>query len=74
MQIGIRDRKRCLVCGYSEVRSDEVVDRTLVFLAECPRCEHRWTSTQPPGVGATWPMPPRTHKALRLPPEVAPAA
>ena len=34
---------RCLVCGFAEVRTDEVVDRGLVLLAECPRCEHRWT-------------------------------
>jgi hypothetical protein len=35
---------RCLVCGSCEVRTDEVVDRGIVTLAECPRCEHRWTS------------------------------
>ena len=34
---------RCRVCGSSEVRTDEVVDRGAVLLAECPRCEHRWT-------------------------------
>ena len=34
---------RCLVCGSSEVRTDEVIDRGLVLLAECPRCDHRWT-------------------------------
>ena len=39
---------RCLVCGFTEVRTDEVVDRGLVFLAECPRCDHRWTSPAPP--------------------------
>ena len=38
---------RCLVCGSSEVRTDEVVDRGLVFLAECPRCAHRWTARAP---------------------------
>jgi hypothetical protein len=38
---------RCLVCGFTEVRTDEVVDRGLVFLAECPRCAHRWTSPTP---------------------------
>jgi len=27
--------------------TDEVIDRGLVFLAECPRCEHRWTSRVP---------------------------
>ena len=42
-----RTLARCLVCGSSEVRTDEVVDRGLVFLAECPRCEHRWTSRTP---------------------------
>ncbi len=38
-----RTLTRCLVCGCSEVRTDEVVDRGVVLLAECPRCEHRWT-------------------------------
>ena len=43
---------RCLACGCSEVRTDEVIDRGLVFLAECSRCRHRWTSEQP--IGASW--------------------
>lgn len=43
----VRTLIRCLVCGFSEVRTDEVVDRGVVFLAECPRCEHRWTRPQP---------------------------
>jgi uncharacterized Zn finger protein len=47
LQTPTRTLARCLVCGSSEVRSDEVVDRGLVFLAECPRCEHRWTSSVP---------------------------
>lgn len=34
---------RCLVCGFTEIRTDEVVDRGVVLLAECPRCDHRWT-------------------------------
>jgi hypothetical protein len=34
---------RCRVCGFSEVRTDEVVDLSALLLAECPRCEHRWT-------------------------------
>ena len=34
---------RCIVCGFAEVRTDEVVDRGLVVLSECPRCEHRAT-------------------------------
>lgn len=36
---------RCLVCGSNEVRTDEVVDRGIVMLAECPRCDHRWTES-----------------------------
>jgi ribosomal protein S27AE len=40
-------RVRCGICGFSEVRTDEVVDRGVLFLAECPRCEHRWTSQEP---------------------------
>ena len=42
-----RTLTRCLVCGSSEVRTDEVVDRGVVLLAECPRCEHRWTGSAP---------------------------
>ncbi len=38
---------RCCICGFREVRTDEVIDRGVIFLAECPRCEHRWTSQQP---------------------------
>ena len=40
-------RVRCGICGFSEVRTDEVVDRGVLFLAECPRCDHRWTSPEP---------------------------
>jgi hypothetical protein len=31
----------CRICGCKEVRVDEVYDRGLVRLAECPRCEDR---------------------------------
>ena len=34
---------RCRICGFSEIRTDEVVERGLLVLAECPRCEHRFT-------------------------------
>ena len=44
-------RSRCLVCGFAEVRTDEVIDRGLILLAECPRCEHRWTSKASTGRG-----------------------
>ena len=38
-----RTLTRCLVCGFTEVRTDEVIDRGVVMLAECPRCQHLWT-------------------------------
>ncbi len=40
-----RTLTRCLVCGFAEVVTDEVIDRGIVLLAECPRCQHRWTET-----------------------------
>ena len=40
-------RTRCPVCGFAEVRADEVDDGGTLFLAECPRCDHRWTSRTP---------------------------
>jgi hypothetical protein len=51
-----RTLTRCLVCGCSEVRTDEVVEGGLVLLGECPRCEHRFTqpltgARQPARVG-----------------------
>lgn len=47
MQVVMRTIHRCRVCGSVEVRTDEVVDRGLVLLAECRRCEHRWTDAAP---------------------------
>jgi hypothetical protein len=47
MQIEFARRTRCGVCGFAEVRTDEVVDPVPVFLAECPRCDHRWTEPRP---------------------------
>ncbi|MCH2172638.1 hypothetical protein MK489_17825 [Myxococcota bacterium] len=35
--------ERCAVCGFAEVPTDLVIDHSLMVLAECPRCEHRWT-------------------------------
>ena len=34
---------RCPVCGFAEVPTDLAIDHSLVMLAECPHCEHRWT-------------------------------
>ena len=42
-----RTQTRCLVCGFSEVLTDEVFDRALVLLHECPHCEYRWTRAAP---------------------------
>jgi len=67
MQPVLRNLTRCLVCGFSEVQTDEVIDRGLVFLAECPRCEHRWTSAAP--LESI-----RVRPVGRTPREVAPAA
>ena len=74
MQLVSRNRMRCGVCGFSEVRTDEVLDRGLVFLAECPRCEHRWTSPFPFGIATAGPAPLRLRRAVRVAREVVPAA
>jgi len=37
----LRPVQRCGVCGFAELRTDEVVDGGIVLLSECPRCEHR---------------------------------
>jgi len=73
MQLGTSNRSHCAICGYSEIRTDEVIDRSLVFLAECPRCEHRWTSTRPLGTHTveSSAVGPRRVRAFQ---EVAPAA
>jgi hypothetical protein len=60
---------RCLVCGCSEVRTDYVLDLGWIFLAECPRCDHRWTHTGEPPARAIHARP-----ALRIHREVASAA
>jgi hypothetical protein len=70
VQTATRTLTRCLVCGFAEVRTDEVIDRGVVFLSECPRCEHRATSREP------FPGPARRVAVARRPAlrEVAPAA
>ena len=66
LRVVTRTVQRCRVCGFEEVRTDEVIDRGLVLLAECPRCEHRSAQTPSPGL-------PRRAEP-RLAREVAPAA
>lgn len=41
---------RCAVCHGSDVLLDEVLDDGVLLLAECRRCEHRWTSRARPAV------------------------
>ena len=48
LQATHRTLTQCLVCGSREVRTDEVVDRGLVQLHECPHCEYRWTASGVP--------------------------
>jgi hypothetical protein len=43
----LRTLTRCLVCGFTEVKTDEVIEGGLVLLGECPRCEHRFTQLLP---------------------------
>ena len=47
MQFEFARRTHCRVCGFAEVRTDEVADPSPVLLAECPRCDHRWTESRP---------------------------
>jgi hypothetical protein len=42
MQDGSSDRA-CAVCGSREVHSDAVEQGAWLLLAECARCDHRWT-------------------------------
>ncbi len=60
---------RCLVCGCSEVHTDEVFDHGWLLLAECPRCDHRWTRSDAPPARTI-----RARPAVHLRPEVASAA
>jgi hypothetical protein len=54
--------RSCGVCGSTELHLDEVVGRERLALAQCPRCDHRWTwrpaaspSGAPAPVAAAWP-------------------
>jgi hypothetical protein len=71
-------RARCRICGFSEVQTDEALDRGVIFLAECPRCEHRWTSQEPIAADSTAALPLATARfqrvSARLSREVQPAA
>ncbi len=72
MTPSFRTLSRCLVCGFGEVRTDEVVDRGVVLLAECPRCRQRWTEPRP--AAAEGLAPPAAPVLARPGREVASAA
>ena len=62
-----RTVSRCVVCGFTEVFTDEVVDRGWVLLAECPHCDHRWTEALTAPLAAEAPAP----RATSAPAQVA---
>ena len=70
LRMATRTLVRCLVCGSSEVRTDEVKHRGVLLLAECPRCDHRWTEDAIPEI----PAPAQVRPLSRLRREVATAA
>ncbi|MEN8181956.1 MAG: hypothetical protein ABFS46_05410 [Myxococcota bacterium] len=59
MQVPDRRESECLVCGFSEIRTDEVVERTVMLLGWCPRCDHRFTLPEPRSRPAALHAPPR---------------
>ena len=71
MPVPERTLRRCPICGSSEVCTDEVVDGGWVLLAECARCDRRWTASAEPGAS---PRVARVGAARRRSREVASAA
>ncbi len=63
----LRTLSRCLVCGCSEIRTDEVVDRGIVLLSECSRCDHRWTESAAGAATARAVVPARPDWSRRQP-------
>lgn len=62
----------CRVCGCEEVWMDEVMDAHAaqghwMRLAECPRCDHRWTETVRPAVAISAPAARGSAAPARLP-------
>jgi len=50
-RFGVRELS-CAVCGSQDVQSDAVEHGGWLLLAECPRCDHRWTQAlrEPPAL------------------------
>jgi len=40
-------RDRCPICGCGSLWTDEVLHVQRWLLAECQRCDHRWTEALP---------------------------
>jgi hypothetical protein len=61
------ERGACAICGSGDVALDEAFDRGLWMLAECRRCQHRWTEgPSAPGGSAPWAAPARGLLARRV--------
>lgn len=70
-----RTVSRCRVCGFTEVFTDEVIDRDWLLLAQCPRCDHRWTEAAHSALGLDAPAARGTAAPARVAPRRrAPAA
>ena len=65
---------RCSVCGFTEIITDEVVDRGWILLAECPHCDHRWTETLQPALAVDAPAPRGVPAPVRIGRPAAPVA
>jgi hypothetical protein len=39
----VRTEPACRLCGAPDVDVDEVLEAGVLCLAECRRCDHRWT-------------------------------
>jgi hypothetical protein len=40
-------KKHCGVCGCESLQIDEVAHQGRMLLAQCSRCQHRWTEALP---------------------------
>lgn len=43
LRIAATSQLHCAVCGAEQIVFDSVLDGTLLHVALCCRCEHRWT-------------------------------
>ncbi len=69
-----RTLPRCLVCGFTEILTDQIDEPGPLLLAECPRCDHRWTRRRPLLRALPSPIPARVPALAPFPREVPGAA